>query len=43
MPRGSAGSVIGRLAQLPGVLDVSLTDPPLEETLRDLYAVPQAR
>jgi ABC-2 type transport system ATP-binding protein len=37
VPRGSAGAVVGALEQLPGVSDVSLADPPLEETLRGLY------
>jgi ABC-2 type transport system ATP-binding protein len=38
--RGSAGAVVGVLEGLDGVADVSLADPPLEETLRDLYAAP---
>ncbi len=37
--RGRAGAVVGALEQLDGVADVSLADPPLEETLRDLYRV----
>jgi ABC-2 type transport system ATP-binding protein len=37
VPRGSAGAVVGALEQLQGVSDVSLADPPLEETLRGLY------
>jgi len=32
-----AGAVVGSLELLDGVSDVSLGDPPLEETLRDLY------
>jgi ABC-2 type transport system ATP-binding protein len=35
--RSRAGSVVGSLELLDGVTDVSLGDPPLEETLRDLY------
>jgi hypothetical protein len=35
--RGRAGAVVGALERLDGVTDVSLTDPSLEETLRDLY------
>jgi ABC-2 type transport system ATP-binding protein len=38
--RGAAGEAVGVLERLPGVVDVSLTDPPLEDTLRDLYAAP---
>ncbi len=35
--RPRAGATVGALEQLAGVVDVSLADPPLEETLRDLY------
>lgn len=34
----SAPSVLGRLQSMPGVVDLSLSHPPLEETLRVLYA-----
>ena len=37
VPRSRAGAVVGSLEQLESVTDVSLGDPPLEETLRDLY------
>lgn len=38
--RGGAGQVVSALEEWDGVVDLSLTDPPLEETLRDLYASP---
>ncbi len=37
VPRSRAGTVVGSLELLDSVSDVSLGDPPLEETLRDLY------
>jgi len=37
VPRSRAGAVVGSLEQLESVTDVSLGDPPLEETLRGLY------
>ena len=37
VPRSRAGAVVGSLELLDDVSDVSLGDPPLEETLRDLY------
>ena len=37
VPRSRAGAVVGNLEMLEAVSDVSLADPPLEETLRDLY------
>jgi len=37
VPRSRAGAVVGSLELLDAVSDVSLADPPLEETLRDLY------
>lgn len=40
VPRGSAGDAVAVLERLDGVVDVSLADPPLEETLRHLYAAP---
>ena len=37
VPRSVAGEVIAVLGSMDGVVDVSLTDPPLEDTLRALY------
>ena len=37
VPRSRSGSTVGLLEQLDQVLDVSLADPPLEDTLRGLY------
>ena len=37
VPRARAGATVSALETLDAVLDVSLGDPPLEETLRDLY------
>jgi ABC-2 type transport system ATP-binding protein len=37
VPRASAGATVAALELLDPVSDVSLADPPLEETLRDLY------
>jgi len=37
VPRGHTGQAVGALELLDEVSDVSLTDPPLEETLQDLY------
>lgn len=42
VPRARAGEVVGALGRLDGVADVSLGDPPLEDTLRTLYNVPEA-
>jgi hypothetical protein len=42
VPRGSAGRVVGTLEQFGSVVGVSLTDPPLEDTLRELYRTPAA-
>lgn len=40
--RGRAGAAISILEDLPGVADVSLSDPPLEEALRTVYDAPVA-
>ena len=37
VPRSRSGATVGILEQLVQVLDVTLADPPLEDTLRDLY------
>ena len=37
VPRSRSGATVGILEQLSPVLDVTLADPPLEDTLRDLY------
>jgi ABC-2 type transport system ATP-binding protein len=37
VPRSRSGATVGILEQLDQVLDVTLQDPPLEDTLRDLY------
>ncbi|CUR59525.1 putative ABC transporter related [metagenome] len=38
--RGAAGEAVGVLEHLEAVADVSLADPPLEDTLRALYDIP---
>lgn len=44
VPRAGAGAAVAALELLDEVSDVSLADPPLEETLRDLYRLdPPAR
>lgn len=35
--KGSAGQAVGLLERIDGVADITMTDPPLEETLRSLY------
>lgn len=37
VPRGRTGHVVGRLEQSDAVSDLTMVDPPLEETLRQLY------
>ena len=37
VPRERAGATVTTLELLDSVIDVSLSDPPLEETLRGLY------
>ena len=37
VPRGDAGRVVTALERFDELMDISLADPPLEETLRELY------
>lgn len=37
VPRGRTGGVVGLLEQVDAVTDLTMVDPPLEETLRQLY------